>query len=222
MISTNKDLRARAREELKGKWKNPVLVALIYFLICFVIKILSHFLITFHDLYFILASLAISLSLSGALIVGFINYFLNFIKPEKPSLILMFSGFNNFLTSLGIYLWFSLWLFIWSLLLIIPGIIKSLSYSLAFYIINENPKIGIRNALRMSQKMTYGYKMKIFLLKLSFLGWIILGALPLGIGLLWVIPYIQVSCTKQYVELKREAIENGTYTEDLFVDKEII
>ncbi|GHT57847.1 hypothetical protein FACS18945_2990 [Bacteroidia bacterium] len=90
----------------------------------------------------------------------------------------------------------------WSLLLIIPGIIAAISYSMTFYIIADDPAISAMDAINKSKKMMYGYKMKYFCLSLRFLGWALLCILTLGIGFLWLMPYIQVTFAKFYDDLK--------------------
>ncbi len=85
----------------------------------------------------------------------------------------------------------------------IPGIVAALSYSQAFYILAENPGIGALEAIRISKRMMYGYKGKLFLLYLSFIGWAILSALTLGIGYLWLIPYVSTTLANFYEEVKR-------------------
>ena len=79
------------------------------------------------------------------------------------------------------------------LLLIIPGFIYAIAYSQAFYILADEPKTDPLVCIRKSKEMMDGYKMKYFLLQLSFLGWALLCILTLGIGFLWLVPYIQVS-----------------------------
>src|SRR5690606_11316295 len=91
--------------------------------------------------------------------------------------------------------------FLWSLLLVIPGIIKSLSYSQAYFIIKDHPEMSVLDAITESRHRMNGYKWKYFLLNLSFIGWGILSILTLGIGLLWLVPYITASYAAFYNDL---------------------
>ena len=77
------------------------------------------------------------------LVTGLI-FAIRFSREEKPEVGVLFEGFNNFGPALGLYLWNALWVCLWMLLLIIPGFIKSISYSMSFYILADNPKIGVR------------------------------------------------------------------------------
>lgn len=128
---------------------------------------------------------------------------------------------------LGIYVGFALgfanpWtsielLWVWMLLFIIPGIIKSLSYSMAPYILADCPQVGAREALRLSKRMTNGHKAEIFVLQLSFIGWMILGAITFGILLVaFVDPYMSLSKAGQYDYLKNRAVDNGVIQPEEF------
>jgi len=97
---------------------------------------------------------------------------------------------------------------LWTLLFIIPGIIAQIGYSQVWFILTEDDEISPNDALKKSKEMMYGYKMQYFLLGLSFIGWIILAILTCGIGLLWVLPYIQTSNAKFYEDLKTNYIGN--------------
>lgn len=92
--------------------------------------------------------------------------------------------------------------FLWSLLLIIPGIIKAFAYSQAMYIIAEEPNIGTREALRRSEEMMVGHKAEYFVLQLSFIGWGILSTFTFGILTLWLVPYMNATMANYYQELK--------------------
>ena len=94
---------------------------------------------------------------------------------------------------------------LWSLLLIIPGIIKSYEYYMVPYILSENPGISTKRAFEISKKMTEGEKFDIFWLGLSFFGWIILGTFACGIGVLFVEPYIQTTYAELY-QVMREKV----------------
>lgn len=90
----------------------------------------------------------------------------------------------------------------WFLLLIIPGIVKSYAYRMVPYILSENPNMDARQAIDLSEDMTRGHKMEIFILDLSFIGWFILGALLCGIGIIFVMPYYNTAQAVLYTKLK--------------------
>lgn len=102
-----------------------------------------------------------------------------------------------------------LYVFLWSLLFVIPGIVKSYEYSMIPYILAENPNIDSKRAFAISRSMTQGEKGSIFVLDLSFLGWLFLGAMACGIGTLFVAPYIQATLTELYEILKYKVISGG-------------
>lgn len=95
---------------------------------------------------------------------------------------------------------------LWMLLLIVPGIIKMYAYRMVPYILADNPNIGHQRALELSDQMTYGDKLNIFVLDLSFIGWYLVGALALGIGVLFVHPYAYGTNAFLYNTLKERAI----------------
>lgn len=99
--------------------------------------------------------------------------------------------------------------FLWSLLLFIPGIIKSYSYWMVPYIIAENPGISVSRAFEISKLTTKGEKWHIFLFQLSFIGWTLLGALALGVGTLFVTPYVEASMAELYGALRYKAAMQG-------------
>jgi uncharacterized membrane protein len=123
-------------------------------------------------------------------------------EPAEAKLETSFSGFNDFGANLLIGLMSGLFVFLWSLLLIVPGIIKAYAYSMAFYIKNDNPTYDWKQCLDESQRMMTGNKGKLFLLDLSFIGWILLGALCCGIGTLWVSPYMEAARANFYEDIK--------------------
>ena len=110
--------------------------------------------------------------------------------------------------------------FLWALLLIIPGIIKAYAYRMVPYIIAENPNIGHSRALELSAAMTDGQKMDIFILDLSFIGWYILGGLLFGIGTLFVHPYFYGTHAELYKTLKEQALYENLCTPDEFIMSE--
>ena len=103
--------------------------------------------------------------------------------------------------------------FLWSLLFLIPGIVKSYAYSMVPYIIYENPNLTAKQAIALSCKLTDGYKWDLFILDLSFIGWNLLSAITGGIlGILYVYPYMGVTHATVYEHLKQSALTGGRVT----------
>ncbi|MBS4537739.1 DUF975 family protein [Clostridium sp. D2Q-11] len=111
-------------------------------------------------------------------------------------------------------LWKGILNFLWYLLLLIPGIIKAYSYSMVPYILGDNPNIGYKRALDLSKKMTRGHKFDMFVLDLSFLGWYILGLIALGIGVLFVMPYVYATKGELYIVLRKYTLANNLSTHE--------
>ena len=95
----------------------------------------------------------------------------------------------------------TLFIALWSLLFVIPGLVKTYSYSMAYYIAYDHPEYTWRQCIDESRRLMDGNKWRLFCLHLSFLGWIIVGALCLGIGILWVIPYMEAAQANFYCDL---------------------
>ena len=114
----------------------------------------------------------------------------------------LFDGFSDFARSLVASLLMCIFVFLWSLLLIIPGIIAALSYSMTYYILADNPDVTASEAINMSKRMMFGHKTELFWLYLSFIGWAILCLFTFGIGFLWLLPYIQTSTAIFYENIK--------------------
>ncbi len=106
-----------------------------------------------------------------------------------------------------------LFIFLWSLLFIIPGIIKAYQYILTPYILAENPDIEWRRALDLSRAMTDGCKFDIFVLQISFIGWYLLGVIALVVGVLFVAPYSEATMAELYAALRLRVLKSGTATE---------
>lgn len=103
----------------------------------------------------------------------------------------------------------SLFIVLWMLLFIIPGIVKSFSYAMTPYILEENPELSANEAIDRSRAMMRGHKFDLFWLGLSFIGWILLSILTLGIGLLWLAPYMQTAMAAFYEDVKADYERNG-------------
>ncbi|RBP65920.1 uncharacterized protein DUF975 [Alkalibaculum bacchi] len=136
-----------------------------------------------------------------------------FVQSSRYGADLNYLGYGftkgNYLNIVKTMFFRDLYIFFWSLLLIIPGIIKSYSYSMVPYILADNPQMETDVAIQMSMNMTKGHKFNMWVLDLSFIGWYILGMIALGIGILFVLPYENATKAELYIELRKEAIESG-------------
>lgn len=109
--------------------------------------------------------------------------------------------------------------FLWYLLLIIPGFVKTYAYSMVPYILADNPNIGCKKAIELSKRMTNGQKWNMFVLDLSFFWWYVLGIAAFFIGLIFLLPYLSATKAELYLVLRRNALENGFCSyEDLLLD----
>lgn len=112
--------------------------------------------------------------------------------------------------------------FLWSLLFVIPGIVKAYSYRMVPYILSDNPNMGADKAITLSRKMMDGNKLDTFVLDLSFIGWYLLGALAFGIGILFVNPYAYATSAQLYLNLRKSALDtNYCSYEDLNLPRPI-
>jgi len=144
--------------------------------------------------------------LTPPLVLGLDIFFLRFYRYGEDQIENMFKGFDMFGKSMGVFWLTKLYVFLWSLLFIIPGIIASYSYSQAMLILYDNPEITATEALRRSKAMMYGNKLTLFIQDLSFLGWYLLSIFPcFYIGFLWSIPYYYVTRIAFYDNLLESA-----------------
>jgi uncharacterized membrane protein len=147
-----------------------------------------------------------SLIISGPMELGLIIFSLSLSRRQHPALKQLFRGFAKFKRAVVASFLIDLFIILHLLLLIVPGIIAALSYSMTFYIIADDPSIGALDAISKSKVMMYGYKWKLFCLGCRFIGWALLSILTLGIGLLWLLPYASVSAAKFYDDIKNDLI----------------
>lgn len=145
-------------------------------------------------------SFLLAVFLVNPLMVGK-NYYLLRAREHDPEISHIFSRFGggyygNVITTMLVK---DIKIFLWSLLLVVPGIIKSYEYFFVPYILAENPSIPGKRAFEMSKAMTDGVKLQIFILELSFVGWYFLGALALGIGTFFVNPYFEATMAELYM-----------------------
>lgn len=207
------ELKSKALNSLKGNWGAAIGLTIVAFFINF-------FLVTGVEIYLSggysnwadpdytsngasMWSALISLMLIP-FSIGIYWFFLSLIRGEKPGIANAFSLYGNLseaLKMIGASLVQGFFLFFWTLLLIVPGIIKSMSYSQLFYLFRDHPEYSILEAITESRRRMDGLKMKFFLLNLSFIGWGILALFTLGIGFVWLVPYMSATLATFYQEL---------------------
>ena len=213
MIS-NLQIRKLSQDMLAKKWKDAVLLALIYMLIYIIIY---GILIALDDFLSPSSFEGSSINLSRVIVwapmtlvlfpfleFGIIQYFVHMSRkgPAAPKDLLAAVNTSVPPTSVIILdLVKRIFIGLWSLLLIIPGYVKRCSYAMAIYILRDNPSMGTLEALRESERMMRGYKWQYVCLILSFTGWFLLSVLTCGIGFLWFIPYFKLSIANFYVNL---------------------
>ena len=181
---------AEARESLSGNWGLAIATFLVYGIIISIFQVIPT------------VGSVLALFIAGPMLVGVSMFSLSLSRGESARLEQIFEGFKNYGTVLGAYLLMVLFIFLWMLLLIIPGIIAAIAYSQTFYILAEDDAISSMDALKKSKEMMDGYKWKYFCLGLRFIGWALLCIRTLGIGFLWLSPYIQISYAKFYEDIK--------------------
>ncbi|MFM2207425.1 MAG: hypothetical protein RL213_1400 [Bacteroidota bacterium] len=193
MQTENTVLMRVARESLNGKWG----LAIGTFLLYYVLPIL------FYGVPVI--GWIASIILQMAFVTGITIFSLSISRNQDARLEQLFSGFKKTALVFTAALLMFVFVLLWSLLLVIPGIIAALSYSMTYYIIAEDNSVGAMEAIDRSKKMMDGYKWKYFRLLLRFFGLSLLCILTLGIGFLWLIPYFHVTNAKFYDDIKSNA-----------------
>ena len=221
MLQNSYDLKRRAREQLHGKWLQAGIVCFIAWLITMsftggdAVNSVQNVwqngeLVRVHSTNSSngLGDLGglVSFVLSGPIALGVSCYFLKLIRNEGPFIENMFGGFKFFIKSFVLNLLITIFTTLWTLLLIIPGIIATLRYSMSYYIMMDNPQLSASEALNQSIIIMVGFKFKLFSLWCSYLGWFILGVLTLGIGFLWINPYYATAKANFYQDLKYNLI----------------
>ncbi len=206
-----REVKFKARKALKGKWGLAILASFITGIIYFGVDSAFGILLNggtdgwFGGQTNTLSNLSIVADIILIpLIIGYYWFCLKLVRGEDPEIGKLFDGYSNagiFGKGIGIGVLMSVYSALWSLLLIIPGIVKSLAYSQSYFIFKDNPEMGLNEIITKSRKLMSGYKWKFFLLQLSFLGWALLSIITLGIGLLWLYPYITTSNAEFYNQL---------------------
>lgn len=155
------------------------------------------------------SSCALILFVCNLITVGVHRWLARYWLGETPTVASLFDPWRDYRRVMPTMALRSVYLFLWGLL-IVPGVIKSYSYSMVPYLIGEYPELTPRKALALSQQMTHGYKWQLFMLDLSFFGWLMLSAITGGIvGILYVYPYMGVTHAGVYHQLKERALHAG-------------
>lgn len=204
-MKQNFEYRKAALELLKGNWSSVIVISVFMFILeCIVQTSFAFFipaeyngittlvanLLLFFPLVYVFKIHLLALSREGKKIV-FSEYLTNLKKKYSRAVPVM-----------GLI---CLYVMLWTILLVIPGIIKGYSYAMASYISIDNEELSAEECVQRSIKMMEGHKMQLFLLDLSFFGWVLLSILTLGIGLLWLAPYQETAHIKFYEDLKSKA-----------------
>lgn len=135
---------------------------------------------------------------------GYTVFFLRMAREENTDYERLFDGFSQYVRITLAELLKGIYVLLWMLLLIIPGIVKDYSYAMTEFILKDHPEISGEEAICQSMKMMQGHKMQLFLLDLSMIGWFILSCLTLGIGFLFLVPYNYSAHAHFYEDLKEQ------------------
>ena len=211
--TSNKALMTLALKSLKGKWGIAIGAWLAFF-------ILTEFKFGWEwqgddGGNYKVALEIVGLIIGGPLSLGYTTLILLISRNQKPDFAILFGGFKRFGISFAAYLLSFIFIILWTLLLIIPGIIACLRYSQTYYILSEDENIGPLEAISKSKEMMVGNKWKLFCLYCRFIGWFILCIVTLGFAGLYVGPYISQSCANFYNDLI-----NDNLTEKIDPDSE--
>lgn len=201
------ELRAGARKTLQGRWLSFAGYTFVILLLTAAIPNMLEK-IDPKDTFGIgtILSILYSLLVVNAIQLGVNALYLKVSRGEEGSLGTIFAYFSNggYAKAILFYVLMGIYLFLWSLLLVIPGIIKGFSYAMAPFIRVDEPELTANEVITKSRRMMDGYKWKLFCLYLTFLGWLLLSVLTLGIGLFWLIPYMHFSLVHFYRDLKKK------------------
>ena len=201
MIKSASEIRSAARATLSGHWTEAAMLTFVYCIVAWAFSALVGGLEYVQQGLGTVASLLL-LPLGWGYAVTFLS---NARGEEDPfNVSRMFDGYRDFVRIFTTILLTQIYILLWTLLLIIPGIIKSLSYAMTPFVLRDNPEMKNNAAIELSMKMMNDHKGDLFWLYLTFIGWGILCILTLGIGYFWLAPYMQASMAQFYEEVKAE------------------
>ena len=194
-MMTAAELRRLSRKSLEGHWKRMGAIHLLYFwlILCCSLLVSCYGLGTIF--YILLAS---------PFILGAVMCDLKLVRKQELQVSSLLDGIRYMGKSIELNFMNSLMISIWSLLLIVPGIVKSYSNCLSYYVLADDPQMSPTDAREESIRLMEGNRLRLFRLHLSFIGWLLLSVLTLGVLLFWVIPYREIACAHFYEELKEK------------------
>ncbi|MDD4689336.1 MAG: DUF975 family protein [Eubacteriales bacterium] len=182
-----KEMKSLAKTQIKGRIG---MLFLCQFIISLIISASSTFIVG--------VLLVPSFSISTILI------YLALTKNISPSVNDIWKGFNVFGKAVWLNIITGFFVFLWSLLFMVPGIVKTFAYSMAPYILAENSDMTAREALAKSKRLTDGHKGELFVLSWSFIGWYLLIPLTLGLIMIWLVPYVNATSANFYLAMKEQ------------------
>jgi len=195
---TRAELKSAAKEQIKGNIGKLLLVMIIIFaigLVCGFIPFVGSI---------------VAFIVTPALSLGVYKMYLKLSKKEEISIPDMFSGFNQTGRALWLNILIAVFTWLWSLLFVIPGIVKSFAYSMSYLILADNPDLTAREALRKSKEMMNGHKWDLFVLYLSFFWWYLLVGITFGIAGIYVGPYVNATVVNFYNSIKGSEVVSQT------------
>lgn len=187
---TRAELKTAAKEQIRGK----IGILFVMVLIIFALGVACTFIPFIGGIASFIITPAFGLSLCMV--------YLKLANNEDISVGNVFSGFNKTGRALWLNILIAIFTFLWTCLLIIPGIIKQYAYSMAFYVLADNPELTAREALTKSKQIMKGHKMDLFILQLSFIGWYFLVGITFGIASIYVVPYMSATTANFYNSIK--------------------
>ena len=191
MLKQNSELRAEARVALTDKWVMGAVTTLVFGAVSGAASYIP-----------VVGTILVALPM----IYGYSIVMLSVMRGGEMNIGGLFDGFNDFGRIVGTKLLQAIYTFLWTLLLVIPGIIKNYSYAMTDFILKDQPELANNAAIEKSMAMMDGNKMKLFLLDLSFIGWAILCLFTFGIGFLFLQPYVQSAHAAFYEDLKAQTV----------------
>lgn len=189
------ELKSSAKTQIKGKIG-------ILFVISLIIAAISAIATLVLGLIPFVGPLASAIIVTPAFSLSVYRVYLGVVAGGTPKASDAFCGFDDFWSAFKVAFLVGLFTFLWSLLFVIPGIVKCYAYSMSMYILAENKGKSALECIHESQQMTYGHKADLFVLDLSFIGWLLLAPFTLYLLFIWLVPYMSATHTNAYNSLK--------------------